>query len=144
MELSSQRGCPRWAKPPKNGGSPYFNYKGFHSILLMALVDASYNSIWADIEANVSASDAAIFNHSEMKEVIENGTIDFPSADPLPNDERPMSYFIIGDDSFPLRTWLTKPFSRRNLTDAERIFNYRLSRGGGGSGDWFRHFQQQI
>ena len=64
-----------------------------------------------------------------MKAVIENGTIGFPATDPLPNDDIPMSYFIIGDDDFPLRTWLIKPFSRRNLPDAERIFNYRLSRG---------------
>ena len=53
-------------------------------------------------------------------------------VDPLPNDDRSMPYFIIGDDVFPLRTWLMKPFSRRSLPDAKRIFNYRLSRGEGG------------
>ena len=119
------------AKPPKNHGSPYFSYKGFHSIVLMALVDADYKFIWVDIGANGSASDDAIFNHSDMKGVIENGTIGFSAADPLPNDDRSMPYFIFGDDAFPLRTWLMKPFSRRNLSDAERIFNYRLSRGVG-------------
>ena len=83
-----------------------------------------------------------------MKEVIENGTIGFPAADPFPKDDRPMPYFIIGDDAFPpLRTWLTKPFFRRNLLDAERIYNYRLSRGegeGASSGECFRHFEQHI
>ena len=34
----------------------------------------------------------------------------------------------VGDDAFPLRTNLLKPFSRRNLTIEEKIFNYRLSR----------------
>ena len=63
-----------------------------------------------------------------MKEVIENGTIGFPAADLLPNNDRPMPYFIIRDDAFPLRTWLMKPFSRRYLPDAERVFIYRLSR----------------
>ena len=71
----------------------------------MALVDGDYKFIWVDIGANGSASDAAIFNHSEMKEVIENDTICFPAADPLPNDDRPMPYFIIGNYAFPpLRT----------------------------------------
>ena len=94
----------------------------------MALVNADYKFIGVDIGANGSASDAAMFNHSEMKEVIENGTIGFPAADPLPNDDRPMLYFIIGDDAWPLRTWPMKPFSKRNFPDAERIFSYRLSR----------------
>ena len=95
----------------------------------MALVDADYKCIWVDVGANGSASDAQIFNQSELKETIEDGTIGFPPAEPLPNDDRPLPYYIIGDDAFPLRTWLMKPFSRRDLLDQERIFNYRLSRG---------------
>ena len=71
------------AKPPKNHESPYFSYKGFLSIVLMALVDADCKFIWVDIGANGSASDAAIFNHSDMKGVIENGIIGFPAAGPL-------------------------------------------------------------
>ena len=38
-----------------------------------------------------------------------------------------MPYIIVGYDAFDLRTWLMKPFSKRNLTDEERIFNYGLS-----------------
>ena len=115
-------------KCPKGGGSMYFNYKKFHSIVLMALVDADYRFIWLDIGANGCASDAQIFQTSELRECIENGTIGFPQADSLPNDDQLTSYFIIGDDAFPLREWMLKPFSRRNMTIDERIFNYRLSR----------------
>lgn len=94
----------------------------------MALVDAEYKFICVDVGANGSASDAQVFNQSELKETIENSAIGFPASDPLPSDDRPMPYFIIGDDAFPLRTWLMKPFSRRNLSNPERIYNYRLSR----------------
>ena len=67
-------------KCPKNGGSLYYSYKGSHSTVLMALVDADYKFIWVDIRANGSASEAAMFNHSEMEEVIGNGIIGFPAA----------------------------------------------------------------
>ena len=113
---------------PKNAGSLFFNYKGYHSIVFMAVMDADYKFIWVNVGARCSASDAQIWNQSDLKEVIEDGTIGFLAAAPLPGDDRPIPYFIIGDDTFALRTWLMKPFSRRNITNEERIFNYRLSR----------------
>ena len=115
-------------KAPKNLGSMYYNYKGFFSIILLGLVDAEYKFMWVDVGANGSTSDCAVFNHSDLKEALENDTIRLPPAEVLPGDDRAISYFLIGDDAFPLKRWLTKPFSGRNLTDAERIFNYRLSR----------------
>lgn len=95
----------------------------------MALVDAEYKFIWVDTGANGSAaSDAQIWNASEVKETIEDGTIGLPAPDPLPGDDRPMPFFLIGDDAFALKPWMMKPFSRRCLTREERVFNYRLSR----------------
>ena len=62
----------------------------------MALVDAEYNFfISIDIRANGFASDATIFNQSELTQVIEIGTIGFAAADPLPKDDRPMPYFTM-------------------------------------------------
>lgn len=113
---------------PRRGGSLYFNYKGFHSIVLLALVDANYKFLWVDVGANGSASDAQIFNQGELKDCILDSTIGFPPDDPIPNDDRPLPYYIIGDDAFPLRSWLMKPYSRRNMAIEDRIFNYRLSR----------------
>ncbi len=48
-------------KCPRGGGSLYFNYKKFHSIVFMALVDADYKFIGIDVGADGSASDAQIF-----------------------------------------------------------------------------------
>ena len=39
-----------------------------------------------------------------------------------------MPYFLVGDDAFGLKTWLMKPLPLKNMTDSQRVFNYRLSR----------------
>lgn len=113
---------------PKNGGSLYYNYKGYHSIVLMALVDADYKFRWVNIGAQGEFSDAQIWNQSDLKQAIERGLLGLPTATPFPGDDKPLGYYIIADDAFGMRTWLMKPFSRRCLSYEERIFNYRLSR----------------
>ena len=116
-------------KAPPSTGSEYYNYKGFFSVILFAMVSSDYKFMWADVSGNGSASDAQIYNSSELKEGLESGTIvGWPRPDPLPNDTQDVPYFIVGDDAFALRTYLMKPYSTRNMTREERIFNYRLSR----------------
>jgi hypothetical protein len=113
---------------PPYTGSQYFNYKGFYSILLFALVDADYKFIWADLSGKGAASDAQVYNESELKQCSDDGTISFSDAEPLPNDNEGVPYFLVGDDAFARRCSLMKPYSRRGLTREERLFNYRLSR----------------
>ena len=115
-------------KAPKNSGSVYHNYKGFFSIILLGVVDADYKFTWVDVGANGSTSDCAVFNNSDLKASLENNTLGLPPPKEFPGDTEPIPYFLIGDDAFPLRKWMMKPFSSRHLTDHERIFNYRLSR----------------
>ena len=62
-------------KCPKNSGSMYYNTWGFYSIVLMGLVDTDYRFLWVDVGADGSPSDAQIFNHSELKEALEDGSI---------------------------------------------------------------------
>ncbi|MCP3679004.1 MAG: transposase family protein, partial [Gammaproteobacteria bacterium] len=116
-------------KCPPNTGSEYYNYKGFFSIILFAMVSSDYKFVWADTSAKGSNSDAQVYNASELKQGLENDDIQgWPRPDPLPNDTKDVPYFIIGDDAFALRTYLMKPFGHRNMSKEERIYNYRLSR----------------
>ncbi|KAJ4934775.1 hypothetical protein JOQ06_007557 [Pogonophryne albipinna] len=110
--------------------SEYRNYKGFFSIVLMALVDADYKFLWIDVGSDGSSNDASIYNGSELKEGLEspNNIFNLPENKYLPGDDVPVPYYIVGDNAFGINKSLMNPFPIRNMEHHGRIFNYRLSR----------------
>ena len=59
----------------KKSGSDSYNDKGFFSLLLLALVDAEYIFLWIDCGSSGSSSDTQIFNGSDLREKIKDGTL---------------------------------------------------------------------
>ncbi len=110
-----------------NAGSYYYNYKNFHSIILMALVNGDYKFTWVEVGANGTSSDVQIFEDCDLKAAIDQRVIGFPPPDCLPDDDKDTLYFFVGDDAFPLRTYMMKPYGRLRLEVPERIYNYRMS-----------------
>jgi hypothetical protein len=51
---------------PANSGSVYFNYKKTFSVVLFALVDATYKDIMIDVGSFGRRSDGGIFSHSAL------------------------------------------------------------------------------
>ena len=117
-------------RQPWGSGSTFRNYKGFFSVVLMALVDADYKFIWIDVGGEGCQSDAAIYNASELKECLDSATnvLNLPEASPLPGDDVALPYFIIGDNAFGIQPELMNPFPIRDMEYNQRIYNYRLSR----------------
>lgn len=75
-----------------------------------------------------SLPDSSVFSTTEFGQVVENGTLNAPPPSPLPGTDIMMPYFLVGDEIFPLRHNLMRPYSRRNrLTETERIYDYRHS-----------------
>lgn len=81
------------------------------------MVDADYCFTYVDVGGNGRASDSAIFRDSTLNIAMENNALGMSE-----------NSVIIGDNAFPLRTNLMKPYGKTELNHIERIFNYRLSR----------------
>ncbi|XP_061610234.1 uncharacterized protein LOC133468394 [Phyllopteryx taeniolatus] len=115
---------------PANSGSLFYNYKGTRSVVLMAVVDASYRFRVVDVGAFGRSSDEGIFAASAFGQALGRGTLDLPEDAPLPGAAHlgPMPHTFVADEAFPLRTNLLLPYRGRNLLSSERIFNFRLSR----------------
>uniref|UniRef100_A0A3B3QUT2 DDE Tnp4 domain-containing protein n=1 Tax=Paramormyrops kingsleyae TaxID=1676925 RepID=A0A3B3QUT2_9TELE len=115
---------------PHNSGSQYFNYKGTYSIVLLAVVDARYLFRVVDVGAFGRSSDGGTLAASTFGEALREGRLDLPEDSPLPGADHlgPMPHVFVGDEAFPLRRNVLRPYPRRNLSQPKRIFNYRLSR----------------
>nr|CAI5855434.1 unnamed protein product [Callosobruchus analis] len=101
-----------------------------HSIVLLALVDADYKFITIDVGAYGRNSDGGIFEKSKIGKKLQRGTFSVPGNVPLKTNGLPQLHIIVGDEAFPLKTYLLRPYSRFHLDENEpnKIYNYRLSR----------------
>ena len=113
---------------PPNCGSLFYNYKGYNSLVLMALVNHRYEFVYVDVGSEGRMADGGVWRECSLRKEISKNKAHLPDPSPLPRTDIVAPYCIVGDDAFPLGVNLMKPFSQRGLHDEERIFNYRLSR----------------
>lgn len=115
--------------PPRGSGSYYYNYKGQHSMVLLAVVDARYRFIMCDFGTNGRVSDGGVLKNTNFFGKLQNNLLKIPNAEIIRNTSRKLPYVFVGDDAFPLRVDLMKPFRQAGLTSIEKkTYNYRLSR----------------
>ncbi|XP_069824530.1 uncharacterized protein [Dendropsophus ebraccatus] len=110
---------------PANSGSFYYNYKGFFSIILMAIVDANYEFLMVDVGKNGRVSDGGVLELTTFYHMLREGKLGLPSND---ENKENLNFVFIGDEAFPLHPHLMKPFPQKSLNDLRRVYNYRLSR----------------
>ena len=117
-------------KSPINSGSLYYNYKGFFSMILMAICDARYIFTLVDIGSYGSNNDSGVFRNSAMGKAFFNDEMNLPFSDYLDNAHQfgRVPYYMVGDEAFPLQPWLLRPFPGQGIPEEQVIFNYRLSR----------------
>ncbi|XP_070392388.1 uncharacterized protein [Dermacentor albipictus] len=113
---------------PRKAGSLYFNYKGTHSIVLMAVADSQYLFRLIDVGAPGRFSDGGIFKDSPIGKRLHEGKLNLPRAAKLPGSERVCPHVFVGDEAFQLRPDFMRPLPGTRTKAEEIIFNYRLSR----------------
>ena len=114
-------------KKPNNAGSLYYNYKNFHSIVLMAVVDAEYKFLCVDIGAEGSASDDRTWKGTSLYNTLEENRAGLSEPASLPNDDKKIPCHFVGDDAFAMRFCLMKPFAHQSQVKRELIYSYKLS-----------------
>ena len=113
---------------PKLSGTYYYNYKGFYSIILLAICDSNYCFTLFDLGHYGSNNDSGVLANSVMGKMIDSKKMGIPEASKYATcDFDPLPYFLVGDEIFPLKTWLMRPYPGK-LDKEQRIFNYRLFR----------------
>jgi hypothetical protein len=114
-----------------NSGAEHFNYKDFHSLVLLAACDANYVFTVVDIGAANKQNDAGIFRNSLLGQGLSRNLLGVPLPEKLPRSTKEAPYVIVGDEAFPLTNYVLRPYPGRGthlLPPHIRIFNYRLSR----------------
>lgn len=111
--------------PPPLSGSYYYNYKGFHSIVLMAVVSADYEFLYVDVGKNGRLSDGGVFARSEFYRRLQTGGLELP---PDEDNVEGLPFVFLADEAFGLGPHLMRPFPQRTLTPERRVFNFRLAR----------------
>lgn len=94
---------------PFNSGSEFYNYKQFFSVVMFALVDASYKFIFVDVGCHGRIL-RGVFNDSILKEKISNNSLNLPSPKLLEGTNSIIPYYFVADSAFPLGIHIMKPY----------------------------------
>lgn len=107
----------------------FSNYKGKHSMVFLAIVDANYRFLLVDFGTNGRISDGGVLQNTRFYEKLVEKKLHIPQLDDVSENFQNVPYVFVADDAFPLTTEILKPFRQADLNSAKReVFNYRLSR----------------
>ena len=113
---------------PAKSGSLYYNYKGRFSIVLLAVCDAGCKFLCVDIGQYGGISDSGVLRSSSFGKALFENRLNVPEDCVLPNSPKKFPHFFAADEAFPLNKHIMRPYGGKSKTEAERIFNARISR----------------
>lgn len=100
---------------PPTSGSLFYNYKGYFSTVLFALVDAEYKFIAIDVGSYGREGDASIFHKSPIGKKIKNNAWNLPQPKNIPSTDIVVPHVFLGDQAFSLQYNLMTPYSQKKI-----------------------------
>lgn len=114
---------------PRKAGSLYYNYKSYHSVILLAVVNANYEFICIDVGSYGHNCDSTIFKDSNFGRKLMDGSLGIPDPVEYPGSSIKGSFCLISDEGFPLHKNIMRPYPLcTKMPIDQKVFNYRLSR----------------
>ncbi|XP_063780073.1 sorting nexin-16 isoform X1 [Pseudophryne corroboree] len=104
---------------PTNSGLDYFNYKGYFSIVLMAVVNTNYEFIFMDVGKNARCSDGGSLKNMRFYDSLTTNSIHLP---PVEQTKNGLGFMFVADEAFALHEHIMKPYAQRVLNHDRRIF----------------------
>ena len=97
---------------------------------MTAICDARYVFTRIDIDSYGSNNDNGVFRNSKIGEQFFENKVHLPEADSLKGSSisEKVPYYQVGDETFPLQSWLLRPYRGQGIPEEQVIFNYCLSR----------------
>ena len=108
-------------------GSLFYNYN-FYSTVLQGITDSESWFIYIDKGAYGKQNDCGTFSASTLYHFSEDSECTLPKPASFEGSGTEMPFVILGDKAYPLKTYLTKPLARKDVSCDERVLNYTLSR----------------
>jgi hypothetical protein len=112
-----------------HSGSMNLNYKGYFSIVLMAIADSDYTFTYIDVGAYGKDCDSSVFQSTTFFKLMVSKKLNIPPPSPLhATSSEDFPFVLVGDEAFSLSENLMRPYGGHSLTEKKRVFNYRLCR----------------
>uniref|UniRef100_A0A3P8S776 DDE Tnp4 domain-containing protein n=1 Tax=Amphiprion percula TaxID=161767 RepID=A0A3P8S776_AMPPE len=111
---------------PEKYPRDYCNRKGWHSLVLQAVVDGK--GLFWDVCVGFPGSvcDARVLKQSHLWTILSDGQLLGQNKATISGCD--VGHYLIGDPAYPMLEWLMKPFSDTDrLTPEQHTYNYRLS-----------------
>jgi hypothetical protein len=112
---------------PQENATDYFNRKGYHSLVMQAVVD--FRGLFTDVYIGWPGRvhDARIFSNSDLFAKGSDGQL-FPDQTRLINGFN-LPIVLVGDPAYPLLPWVMKAYPEyAGMSQKQRNINYRLSK----------------